>query len=168
LTEPLIHLVCGATGAGKTTYAIKLAGEIGAMRYSIDEWMTTLYWMDSPDPIEYDWAMERIGRCEQQIWSLALAQAQIDKPSVLDLGLTKKSHRAKFAALADESSLAFQLHFLDLPAEERWERVAERNREKGETYRLDVSRENFDFVEGLWERPGAEEIRALNGIRIAD
>ena len=40
----LIHLICGSTGAGKTTYALELAERIGAVRFSIDEWMTALFW----------------------------------------------------------------------------------------------------------------------------
>ena len=35
---PLLHMVCGGVGAGKTTYARKLADEIGGLRFSIDEW----------------------------------------------------------------------------------------------------------------------------------
>ena len=44
---PLLHMVCGGVGAGKTTYARKLADEIGGLRFSIDEWMTSLFGPDS-------------------------------------------------------------------------------------------------------------------------
>ena len=44
----LIHLIWGSTGAAKTTYALQLAPELGAIRFSIDEWMAALFWMDSP------------------------------------------------------------------------------------------------------------------------
>jgi len=43
MTDHLIHLVCGSTGAGKTTYARALSERIGAVRFSIDEWMTALF-----------------------------------------------------------------------------------------------------------------------------
>lgn len=42
MPRPLIHLVAGSTGAGKTTYARKLCAEIGALHFSIDQWMATL------------------------------------------------------------------------------------------------------------------------------
>ena len=44
---PLIHLICGSTGAGKTTYARELATNIGGVVFSIDEWMVTLFGEDA-------------------------------------------------------------------------------------------------------------------------
>jgi nucleoside-triphosphatase THEP1 len=32
-----IHLICGSTGAGKTTYANRLAEEVGGVVFSIDQ-----------------------------------------------------------------------------------------------------------------------------------
>ena len=63
-------LVVGCTGAGKTTYARKLADELGALRFSIDEWMMPLFGPDQPTPIRFDWMMERVNRCEAMIFSL--------------------------------------------------------------------------------------------------
>jgi len=53
--------------------------------------------------------------------------------------------------LAKDAGLSVQLHFIDAPADERWRRVETRNARRGETYQLDfdVTREMFDFVEGL-------------------
>ena len=34
-------LVCGPTGAGKTTYSLSISKEVGAIRFSIDPWMQT-------------------------------------------------------------------------------------------------------------------------------
>jgi hypothetical protein len=53
---------------------------------------------------------------------------------------------------------------------ERWRRVKARNARKGETYQLgfDVTREMFDFVEGLWEPPTDLEMRDYDGVRISD
>jgi len=48
MTRGVFHFICGSTGAGKTTYALKLSDEIGAVRFSIDEWMAALFWMDTP------------------------------------------------------------------------------------------------------------------------
>jgi predicted kinase len=42
----LINLICGSTGAGKTNYAIELTQRLGAIRISIDEWMTALFLID--------------------------------------------------------------------------------------------------------------------------
>ncbi len=158
MTQPLWHIVCGSTGAGKTTFAIGLSEKLGAIRFSIDEWMAQLFWADTPQPIQFEWTIERINRCEAQIASLATDLAKRGIPSVLDLGFTTRDHREKFRKLAAEAGTRTELHFVDVPVEERWRRVEARNREKGETYRLDVTREMFDFMESIWEAPDAEEL----------
>ncbi len=165
----LIHLICGATGAGKTTYATQLAERLGGIRFSIDEWMEALFWADSPRPLDAAWSMNRVDRCYAQIWRVARAVAGRDVPCVLDLGFGRAESRRHFAALARDAGLATQLHFIDATPEQRWCRVEQRNAEKGETYQLgfDVTREMFDFVEGLWEPPDEAEMLACDGVRIA-
>lgn len=158
MTKPCWHIVCGSTGAGKTTRAIQLSAQLGAIRFSIDEWMTRLFWPDSPEPIQYEWTMERINRCEAQIAELATQLASLGISSVLDLGFTTRDHRDKFRALAAQAGIVTKIEFVDVPAEERWARVQKRNQEKGETYRMEVTREMFDFMERIWEAPGANEV----------
>jgi predicted kinase len=162
-----IHLICGSTGAGKTTYALRLSDRLKGVRFSIDEWMATLFWMNSPQPLNPAWSMERVGRCMTQIWTVTLQTAARNVPCVLDLGFSKGKSRAEFAGFAQAAGLSVQLHFIDVPAEERWQRVAKRNAQKGETYQLsfDVTREMFDFVEGLWEPPTDAEMLAYDGVR---
>ena len=166
-SKPTVHLIAGSTGAGKTTYAMGLAAETGALRFSIDEWMTTLFEADRPDPIEFAWMIERIGRCEAMIWSLVEQAAEQGCSSILDLGFTTAEHRARFAEKAWAAGLPVRLHFLDIPTDERWARVERRNAEKGETFRLTVDRAMFDFMEGLWQAPDTAELNALGGTRIA-
>ncbi len=166
MTRPLIHLVTGSTGAGKTTYALKLAVEIGAVRFSIDDWMVSLFGPDQPATLDFAWMMARVNRCEAQMWALILQTAALGVPCILDVGLTKAQHRTKFADLARAAGLRVQLHHVDVPVEERWRRVERRNAEKGETFRLEVTRPMFNFIERMWEPPTEAEMRALNGARV--
>jgi predicted kinase len=168
MRKHLIHLVCGSTGAGKTTYALGLSARLGAIRFSIDEWMTALYWMDAPQPISAPWAMERVERCNKKIWDLAAQIAARGIACVLDLGFSQFKYRSKIAQAAQAAGLGVQLHFLDVPAEERWRRVEARNADRGRSAQLkfDVTREMFDYVEGIWEPPTSEEMSALSGVRI--
>ncbi|ARN81461.1 AAA family ATPase [Methylocystis bryophila] len=169
MKRQLIHFICGSTGAGKTTYAIKLCAEIGAVRFSIDEWMTALFWMDTPQPLDPAWSIERIERCYAQMWRVASEVAGRGLPVVLDWGFGSAKLRARYAALAAQASLAVKLHVLDISAEERWRRVGLRNDGRGTSNQLpfDVTREMFDFVETLWEPPSAEEVAALRGVVVA-
>jgi predicted kinase len=129
----LIHLVCGSTGAGKTTYAKRLAESLGAIYFSIDEWMATLFWPDAPQPLDPRWALARIDRCNAQIWTMVRQVAGRDVPCVLDLGFAGAAQRASFRRLSIEAGLSAQLHFIDAPPKERWRRVQVRNKEKGDT-----------------------------------
>ena len=165
MTADLI-LVVGSTGAGKTTYALRLADEIGGVRLSIDEWMMTLFWADSPQPLQFAWTMERVDRCESQMFATALQLAARGVPAILDLSFTKKAHRDKYRALAAEHGLAAQVHYLAVPADERWNRVSRRNTEQGETYAMQVDRQMFDFMEGMWEPPDEAEWSAGGGRRV--
>jgi predicted kinase len=162
---PLIHLICGSTGAGKTTYARKLSAEIGGVHFSIDEWMAALFWMDNPAPKDPAWAIERVERCMMQIWTMAARVAQRGVPCVLDFGFGAKALRERFAGLARERGLGVKLHVLDVPVEERWRRVQSRNGDGSGQLAFAITREMFDFVEASWQAPDAAEMAALNGIR---
>ncbi len=161
-----VHLICGSTGAGKTTYARELCARIGAVHFSIDQWMTTLYWMDSADPIDPAWAMVRVERCMTQIWTTVRQVAERGTPCVLDLGFTTATHRTEAARLAADAGLSVHLHVLDVDADERWRRIEARNATPADADRLPfaISREMFDYVETMWQVPSDEEKRALNAI----
>lgn len=168
-TTNLIHLVCGSTGAGKTTYALALTERIGGVRFSIDEWMSALYWMDTPKPLIPEWSLERVARCTSQIWSTAAQVAARGVPCVLDIGFSTARSRADIADLAGAAALSVQLHFIDVPADEPWRRVRARNAERGATHQLPfaVTREMFDFVETMFERPTEGEMTRWSGVKIS-
>ncbi|MGJ4950344.1 AAA family ATPase [Bradyrhizobium sp. HKCCYLS20291] len=158
------HLVCGATGAGKTTYARDLVSRCNGVHFSIDEWMVALFASDQPEPLRVDWITERVGRCERQIGRMAIGCARAGIAPVLDLSFLRASSRASFAAMARQSGFDVTLHFLDVPADERWRRVSSRNATRGETFSLTVTRPMFDFIESIWEPPTAAEMSAHRGV----
>ena len=161
------HLICGPTGAGKTTYSLELARRLNAVGFSIDEWMLNLFGKDRPEPAPFDWVKERVERCEQQIGRTAAQCARAGIAVVLDLSFLHAGNRADFAAIAGQAGCPVVLHLLDLPADERWTRVQARNESRGKTYSLPVSQTIFDFMERLWQPPSAAEMRAYHGIHAA-
>jgi predicted kinase len=163
----MLHFLCGSTGAGKTTYGRRLAEEIGGVFLSVDSWMSSLFWMDAPDPVDPAWAIERIERCRATIWQTAVDIARQGPPCLLEIGFTTQKVRAKYAALAAEAQLPVRLHFLDIPAEERWRRVEARNREETDQLGFAVTRAMFDYVEAIWEPPSTAEMAACDGTRLS-
>lgn len=152
------HLICGATGAGKTTYALKLAEDSGAIRFTIDEWMAGLFFPDAPRPLSYQWALERVIRCENQILAVCERLAPAGLDMIFDFGFFTVEQRQRIGGAAQGLGLRPQLHHLPLAAELRWQRVDRRNKEKSSTYEIEVTRGMFDFCEDLFETPTAEEL----------
>jgi len=161
-----VHLVVGSTGAGKSTYARRLARECGGVCFVVDEWMQRLFHPDRPEAAGYEWYAPRIERCTEMIWSLVVDLVRTGAPSVLEIGLTERAAREAFYERTARAGLSLQLYVVDAPAEVRWHRVEARNRERGPTFALDVTREMFDFVEQMWEPPSDEELRAHGGQRV--
>ena len=152
-------LVCGPTGAGKTTYSISLSQEIKAIRFSIDPWMQTLFASDMTS-IDYDWMMERVLRCYEQIWDVSEQILKIDGNVVLDLGFTTKELRDLFAVRGAELGINAEVHYLDSAQDIRKQRVEKRNQEKDPSvYAFEVTDAMFNFMEPRFEVPDKDELK---------
>lgn len=158
-----LHLVAGPIGAGKTTYARKLADRVPGVRFSIDEWMLSLFGADMAAPLDPAWIFERVKRCNDRITDTALLLAATGIDPVLDLGFTRMSDRDAIAKAATKEGHEVKLHWSDAPQLERWARVEKRNEERGDTYSFPITRHMFDFMEATVEVPTAEEMGRLNG-----
>ena len=153
-----LHAIFGPCGAGKTTYAHGFARRERAVAFILDDWMARLFGADMPEPIEYDWMIERVARCEAQIWSAAAATIAAGTSVILDIGLMRRDDRARVREIAAATGLPLQWHFVDAPQEVRRARVSGRNQIRGETFAIDVSPDMFDFIEGVYEPPEAAEL----------
>ena len=154
----ILHAIFGPCGAGKTTYARAFARREGSVAFILDDWMARLFGPDIPEPIEYEWMPERVGRCEAQIWSTAAAVMAAGTSVILDIGLMRRSDRARVKEIAEGAGLPLQWHFVDAPQEVRRERVAGRNTIRGETFAIEVTPDLFEFIEGVYEPPAPEEL----------
>ena len=152
-------LVCGPTGVGKTTYALSLSQEMGAIRFSIDPWMQTLFAKDMVS-LDYTWMIERVSRCYAQIWEVCAQILSLDGNVVLDLGFTTKEQRDVFSGKAKALGIHAEVYYLDAPQEIRKKRVEKRNREKDPTvYAFEVTNMMFNFMEPKFEVPDEEELK---------
>lgn len=160
-----LHFITGSTGSGKTSYSQHLAETLGAFRFSIDEWLKALYWMDAPDPPSNEWIMERVKRCERLAKRIAEQAIANRQTVIIDFGFSEQEQRERFYKWARSNGVAFKLHFLDVPVKERWKRVERRNEEASEKS-LIVSRETFKWMEKLFDPPSDDELLANNGVRL--
>ena len=162
----MIHLIVGNTGSGKTTYSSELKGKTKGIIFSIDKWNNTLFLDDKKSTDGLEWFLERIERAEKMIMDLIRQLENSETDSILDLGLSKFTHREKFREFSKLNGYELKTHFLDISKETRLERVMKRNKEKGETFELEVSKENFNFMETWFERPSEKEMQ--DGINITE
>lgn len=156
--QPVIHLVFGPQGAGKSAYSRELAERVGGVRLSIDEWMGELFGPDLTRPLNLAWIMARVQRCEQRIWVTASAIAGAGGSVVLDLGFMKVASRSAFRSRAGAAGLSAQLHVVSAPQALRRHRVLTRNTEQGATFSFEVTPTMFDVMEREFEPPTAEEL----------
>lgn len=157
-----VHLICGLPGAGKSTYAEKLRLDLNGVRFSIDEWNNSLFFMDRDITSDFPWFYERVQRCCSVMRDTAEQLIGANGVAIFDCGLTNKHERQIFYDWADAQGYSTALHFLDVNEDTRWQRVNARNIEKGDTYMLEVTREMFDFMQTLWEAPDGDEMQRAN------
>lgn len=157
-------IVCGPTGAGKTTYSLSLAREIEAIKFSIDPWMQTLFSKDMTT-LDFEWMMERVNRCSDQIWQVSEQILAIDGNVILDLGFTTKEQRDVSANRARALGIDPEIHYLDASTAIRKQRVEKRNTEKDPAvYAFEVTDMMFDFMEPRFEVPDEKELK--NGLKV--
>jgi len=158
-------LVCGPTGVGKTTHSLSLANEIEGIKFSIDPWMQTLFSKDMID-LDFEWMMERVNRCSEQIWQVSEQILAINGSVILDLGFTTKAQRDIFSNRARKLGINPEVHYLYASKETRKQRVDKRNIEKDPSvYAFEVTDMMFNFMEPRFEVPDEEELkygRAIN------
>lgn len=152
-----LHIIEGPVGAGKTTYAIGLGRELGTPPLVLDSWMVNLFQADRPETDLWPWYAERKARCTVQIMDLARSLLDHGQDAIVELGLIKAADRVALYSELETQDRPYLVHVLDAPRQDRHDRVARRNVERGETYAMQVSPEVFALASDMWEPVGAAE-----------
>ncbi len=111
-------MIVGNTGSGKTTYSNELKLQTNGIIFSIDTWNNTLFLPDKKPTDGLEWFLERIERAEKLMMDLVQQLESSKTDSILDLGLSKFSHREKFREFADVNGYELRTHFLDISKEQ--------------------------------------------------
>jgi predicted kinase len=146
-----VHLLCGKTGSGKTTYARRLE-QNGAVRFSVDECMLRLFGAHMPRK-EFD---ARLALCLNLVLELAERLAELGVPAVVDAGFWRRDGRREVRERLARRGVHACLHYFDVPDSELWRRLELRNRE-ARAGTFEITREMFELFSGWFEAPGPEE-----------
>lgn len=126
-TMPTAHLIHGYLGAGKTTFARRLEGEMTAVRFTHDEWMERLHGEDPPAERFAEYA-ERVSSLMEEVWRRCLA-AGVDV--ILDSGFWSRAERDRTRMTVAQLGADVRLYRLACPDDEAWQRIDARNATSG-------------------------------------
>jgi predicted kinase len=143
-STPMLIIVCGLPGAGKTTHARRLEAERGAIRFCPDEWMKSLG-LDLYDEA----ARERI---EALQWSIGRQLLARGVSIVIEWGTWGRSERDALRDGARALGAGVELHYLHGSPETLFERVQRRGMESPP-----ITRADFEKWIASFEEPTAEE-----------
>ncbi|MCI3131708.1 AAA family ATPase [Phenylobacterium aquaticum] len=149
--SPVLHLICGLPGAGKSTLSRRLEAETGAVRLTSDEWLLRL------GADAYDETTR--AAVDDLQWELAQQLLQRGLSVILEPGFWTREERDRFRRRATELGACAQLHFLDVPRDELVRRLIARNADLPPgSYHVDPK--HIDDWIPLFERPDADELDA--------
>jgi predicted kinase len=157
--KPVVYLICGFIGAGKTTFAKKLEEKTGAVRITKDEWSIRFIGNDPAFDGYAEWDHKIIGLSRD--FAFYLAGKGIDV--IIDEGFWAKEERdemkRKIAAVGAQAIM----YYVATPIETIRERVAVRNNNLTKDSFM-IDEEMLDSYLTGWQPPGEDE----DYIRAAD
>ncbi|MBR7839741.1 ATP-binding protein, partial [Actinospica durhamensis] len=150
---PVVHLLIGLTGSGKTTYARRLEAE-GALRLSVDEEVFARngrYGIDYPDH-EYP-ARER--PVVEDLRRRLVEAIRAGRDVVLDYGLWRRTEREAYKKLVEDAGGTWRLIYLKVDKAELLRRLRERNL-RADANALPVTPDMLDDFYARFDEPNAE------------
>lgn len=153
VVPPVVYLLCGLTGSGKTAYAKHLEAE-GCVRLSIDELVHARhgqYDIDYPACDYPRYYSEAVAELDRRLVELLEA----NKPVVLDHGLWQRSNRDRYKALVEAHGGRWELLYFRTEPSVLRQRLAHRNLRRGANA-LPVSDDMLEDFIARFEEPSGE------------
>jgi len=145
---PVLHLVCGLPGSGKSSFAERLARDARALWLSPDVWMSRIVGDG------YDEAKRAAVEAVQ--WDIAERALALGVDVILDNGFWSRAERDSCRARAHALGAETRLHYMDVPLAELHARLAARNRALPPDS-FPVTSEDLDRWSLLFEAPADDE-----------
>ena len=150
--KPIVYLICGFIGAGKTTFAKKLEEKTGAVRVTKDEWSIRFIGNDPTIDGYAEWDRKIIDLSRD--FAFYLVGKGIDV--IMDEGFWEKETRDEMRRRADAIGAKVVMYYLETPIETIRERVVGRNSNLTKDS-FKISREMFDNYLKYWQAPTEDE-----------
>ncbi len=155
----VLYLMVGLPGSGKTTRAIQLAVETGALRLTPDEWQTRLFGNDMHHP-DHE---RRHDEVEALMWEIAAALLRRGADVILDFGFWSRAERAEFARRARSLGAECRIDYHPVTMDELERRIKVRNAE-AEANHYVIPLPLLQQWAEIFEPPDADELSGrLNG-----
>lgn len=147
--SPVLYLLCGLPGSGKTTLAKKISNECNAIRFSPDEWLYEL-------GLSFD---DDKARCsvEKLQWKIAQNLLKIGNNIVLENGFWFKAERDSYRFTAEKLGAITKIYFLEVSTEELKKRLNHRNQLASRAIPI-VNFRQLDKWINIFEPPTNEEL----------
>jgi predicted kinase len=147
--RPTLFLTVGLPGAGKTTRARELAGELSILRLTPDDWMAPLFG-------ESD-AQGRRDILEGRLIWVAHEVLASGSSVILDFGCWSPEERYAIRVITELADAAFVMEYLEIPEAERRARCDRRWLEAPETT-FEMTSDDHDRFADLVQLPSADEL----------
>ena len=124
--RPVVHLLAGFNGAGKTTYAKELEISTGGVRFSLDEWMLRLH----PD-LRYDSELYGVAaeNCKHLIWDVAKKFLERGVDVILDWNQWSRDRRKIWLNASKVAGFEAHLHYVQVSLETALRQSEHRSKE---------------------------------------
>jgi predicted kinase len=125
--RPIVHLICGLPGSGKTTLAKKIAASTRAIRFSPDEWIKDI-WNHTAESEGNRFRYQ----IEQLQWKVAKQLLEISADVIIEWGTWGRSEREALRDAAKAIGATVHFYYLNVPRDVLRERILQRNQDIGQ------------------------------------
>ena len=148
--KPVVHLLCGLPGSGKSTYA-KEQEIKGLVRLTLDEELFKRFGREFPSEKYSEYEIET----KSDLKDALKAAITNSRSVVLDYGFWKKSEREEYKQLIDSLGAEWKLLYFKIPMNTLKERLRLRNQtDTKNNHQIDESL--LDTFSGQFEPPVRE------------
>jgi predicted kinase len=150
--KPVLYLMCGLPGSGKTTTAKEIASKQAALRFNADEWILSIYGHELERP-ERDTVRDSI---EALQWQTAKQALSLGCNVILDWGFWSRSERDQYRNEAEALGAEVKVIYLDFSIDELWQRISQRPESTKGT--LHITKEELEKWATMFEAPNKDEL----------